>query len=63
VVIVDGLIGFPLPFPFAPDEAATKSLYLARRNIQAKCPRGDHACEGALPYLTMLCASPCADSS
>lgn len=39
---------------FPTDEAATKLLYLALRNVQAKWQRGNHAWQSAMPYLAML---------
>jgi len=39
---------------FPTDEAATKLLYLALRNVLAKWHRGNHAWKGAMPYLGML---------
>ncbi len=39
---------------FPTDEAATKLLYLALRNIQVKWRRGNHAWKAAMPYLAML---------
>jgi transposase-like protein len=39
---------------FPTDEAATKLLYLALRNILAKWKRGSHAWKAAMPYLAML---------
>jgi transposase-like protein len=42
---------------FPTDEAATKLLYLALRNITAKWRRGNHAWKAAMPYLAMLFGS------
>ena len=42
---------------FPTDEAATKLLYLALRNIKAKWQRGNHAWKAAMPYLAMLFGS------
>jgi len=39
---------------FPTDEAATKLLYLALRNILAKWKRGSHAWKAAMSYLAML---------
>jgi transposase-like protein len=39
---------------FPTDEAATKLLYLALRNIAVKWRRGSHAWKAAMPYLGML---------
>lgn len=39
---------------FPTDEAATKLLYLALRNIQVKWKRGSHAWSQAMPYLGLL---------
>ncbi len=39
---------------FPTDEAATKLLYLALRNIAEKWRRGNHAWKDAMPYLGML---------
>jgi transposase-like protein len=42
---------------FPTDEAATKLLYLALRNITIKWRRSNHAWQGAMPYLAMLFGS------
>ena len=42
---------------FPTDEAATKLLYLALRNIKAKWQRGNHAWKAAMPYLALLFGS------
>ena len=42
---------------FPTDEAATKLLYLALRNILTKWQRSNHAWKGAMPYLSMLFGS------
>lgn len=42
---------------FPTDEAATKLIYLALRNIKAKWQRGNHAWKAAMPYLAMLFGS------
>ena len=39
---------------FPNDEAATKLLYLALRNVQIKWKRGNHAWRAAMPFLGML---------
>ena len=39
---------------FPTDEAATKLLYLALRNIAVKWRRGSHAWKAAMPFLGML---------
>jgi putative transposase len=39
---------------FPTDEAATKLLYLALRNIQVKWQRGNHAWKAAMPHLAIL---------
>ena len=39
---------------FPTDEAATKLLYLALRNIMAKWQRGNHAWHAAMPHLALL---------
>jgi transposase-like protein len=39
---------------FPTDEAATKLLYLALRNIQLKWQRGNHAWKAAMPHLAIL---------
>ena len=39
---------------FPTDEAATKLLYLALRNIARKWRRGSHAWKAAMPYLGLL---------
>ena len=39
---------------FPTDEAATKLLYLALRNILAKWNRGNHAWQAAMPHLALL---------
>jgi putative transposase len=42
---------------FPTDEAATKLLYLALRNIATKWRRGNHAWKAAMPYLALLFGS------
>jgi len=42
---------------FPTDEAATKLLYLALRNITVKWRSSSHAWKGAMPYLAMLFGS------
>jgi putative transposase len=39
---------------FPTDEAATKLLYLALRNIHTKWQRGNHAWQGAMSHFSML---------
>ena len=39
---------------FPTDEAATKLLYLALRNIMDKWQCGSHAWHGAMPHLGLL---------
>ena len=39
---------------FPTDEAATKLLYLALRNIETKWRRGNHAWRAAMPFLALL---------
>ena len=39
---------------FPTDEAATKLLYLALRNILTKWQRGNHAWQAAMPHLSLL---------
>ncbi len=39
---------------FPTDEAATKLLYLALRNIMDKWQRGNHAWHAAMPHLALL---------
>jgi transposase-like protein len=41
---------------FPTDEAATKLLYLALRNIMGKWQRGNHAWHAAMPHLSLLFA-------
>ena len=53
VFLTDGHINFAF-LDFPTDEAATKLLYLALRNILAKWQRGNHAWRAAMPHLSML---------
>lgn len=39
---------------FPTDEAATKLLYLALRNLMTKWRRSDHAWYAAIPHLALL---------
>ena len=39
---------------FPTDEAATKLLYLALRNMEVKWRRGNHAWKAAMPYVSTL---------